>query len=258
MSNATAALLGSFLGAALAVTILTWLIGVIIRRPLLPVVIATVSAILLSIGGNDGVNPNSLAVYLVAGVLLGAWRAIRHQHSGTTPEHLSAVSVPPAPATSPQAGSPSPKVRASSLAPAQAASLRQKRVTSPQPQQKILLKLYLTIFWGLALLCGAVALGVFVVNVHDHLTVSADIACWNKTMSYERCGLREMSWGETRSIYSSRTWHEGSISRDAQSTRFVLALTSPLWLTPLVLLVLVRRWLLWLLRPEPAASSDQG
>lgn len=237
-------LLGAFLGSVIAVTILTLIIGAFLKRPILSVLIATGAAICLSIVGNDGLEPDSFVMSLLAGVLVGTWRVVRQG----------------------QPASASPQMRTS--------------LKGSRGRRTVIHKLYLTAFWGLAVVCGGIALYQFLVNIHDYLVVERSISCLNRTTFSEACGLYVRSlnpggaprfddlpgvvttgtaddpWADVL-ITSTRTWDKGSTSRDAQNVRLVVALLSPLWLVPLALLVAVRRWVLWLMREEPQAYSSR-
>lgn len=231
-------LLGAFLGSVIAVTILTLIIGAFLKRPLPPVVIATGAAACFSIVGNDGLEPDSFAMSLIAGVLVGTWRVVRQGQPAPAPLYTR---------TSPKGS---------------------------RGRRTVIHKLYLTAFWGLALVCAGTALYQFLVNIHDYLVVERSVSCLNRTNSIEACGLYVRSMkpvsaprfddlpgvvtsGEVDDprtdvlITSTRTWDKGSIDRYAQNARLLVALLSPLWLVPLAMLVAVRRWVLWLIREEP-------
>lgn len=248
-------LLGAFLGSAAAVIILTLIIGAFIKSPLLPVVLATGAIIGLSIVGNDGLEPDSLVMYLLGGALTGTWRAIRRGQFTPAPRHTRAS------------------------------------LDSSQVRRPVIHKLYLTAFWGLALVCGSTSLYHFLVSGHDYLVVERSIACLNRTNSIGACGLYrttmstgsaprfddlpgEEEWEDVdgllarggklegttslEGIISTKTWDRGSISRFEQNHRFMVALLSPLWLLPLALLAAVRLWVLWLIREEPQTYASGG
>lgn len=114
-------------------------------------------------------------------------------------------------------------------------------------------KLYLSLFWLSVVLCGSGALVAGIVNGHDYIVVRDDFACWDAagrtSMAMKGCNIESSSYGYEPQ--SSRGWNSGHI--EMQAERQWHAKAAPLWLLPVVVLALLRRWVRWLLMPEPAS-----
>lgn len=247
-----AALLGFFTGTSVVVTILTLIVGVFIKRPLLPVAIGTGVAVALGIMGNDGLDSIQLLLTLMAGILLALWRETRHPPTEQEPSPVRSRRIEPEPEEAtripPRRTEPVPYRVLEPLPYRMAASRGDSR-----PQRRVLHKLYVTAFWGLAVVCGCIALGYALTGLHDYLVVRKALSCVAETKSFPRCGLEQDSWGDTD---VSGTWVGGRINE--QDNRVWLMLASPLWFTPLALLVAARRWVLWLMRSDPGGSGSRG
>lgn len=126
---------------------------------------------------------------------------------------------------------------------------------------RILHKLYLSALVPLVVVGAGMGAVTFAINLHDYVVVKSARACWSRapqeatSADLARCGLELRTYGTRGSLHVLDAWNSGALFE--QEERGWWMATSPLWLVPALVLALVRRWVLWLTRPEadPVSSS---